>query len=92
MLPRKPGQKPKDRAHDIESALDWMCNGMTSDDESTLKKFKKVGSFPPTTHQSLPQRQKDLDDILDWVRSGKADADDPTACRALPPSNGSRPI
>ena len=58
VVPRNPGDKPKGRSRDIESALDWMHNnGMALDDESlpSFKKFAMVRSVP-ITRRSQPER------------------------------------
>ena len=73
----KPGQKPEERARDIESALDWMRNnGMTPDDGS-LPDFRQLGSIP-VSRRTPEEKRKDLDNVLNWIRNGKDDSDDPT--------------
>merc|ERR1712106_326118 len=78
MIPKKKGQKPKDRARDIESALDWMRNhDVSPDDEEFVDEFEKLGSIP-MTRRTPEERSQEEDDIMNWLRSGKSESDDPT--------------
>jgi len=48
MLPRKKNQRTKDRANDIESALDWCRNNgvRPGDEDGNVPGFNKIGSVP----------------------------------------------
>ena len=74
ILPRKKGQSPDDRAHEIENAIDWMrSNGVSPIQEDVSGAFKKIGSLP-VARRTPEQRKKDTDDCLNWLRNkGKND-------------------
>ena len=69
MVPSKPCQKPKERARDIESALDWMHNDVNVLEDKFLPSFEKwdMGGSIPITRRSQTERPKNLDDILSSV-------------------------
>ena len=47
LLPKKPGQKAKDRAKQIEGGLDWMRNkGMKPFQDDSTPPIEKLGSIP----------------------------------------------
>ena len=70
MVPNKPGQKPEDRASDIEIAPE-------DDDIPMLEKLNKIESVP-IFRRTPDQRMDDFDDIVTWLQNGKDDSDDPT--------------
>jgi hypothetical protein len=54
MLPKKRGQTPKDRAHEIEGALDWIhSNGVSPHDEDDVEKLNKLPPVPVSRHFSI---------------------------------------
>jgi hypothetical protein len=80
LLPKKRGQTPEDRAHDIEGALDWLRSkapGAACD--YSIPSFDKIGSVP-ISRRSPEQRAQDLEDALNWMRNkgDDDDANDPT--------------
>jgi hypothetical protein len=75
LLPKKKGQKSKDRAKEIESALNWSRNNNTDTDEDAPA-FNKLGPIPMSL--CTPEdRQNDVDDVVTWLRNGKEDSEDP---------------
>ena len=47
MLPKKKGQKPEDRAREVEGALDWMRNKDVKPSEVAPEgTFQKLGGVP----------------------------------------------
>ena len=68
MVPNKPGQKPEDRASDIEIAPE-------DDDIPMLEKLDKIESVP-IFRRTPDQRMDDVDDIVTWLQNGKDDSDD----------------
>jgi hypothetical protein len=79
-LPKKRGQTPEDRAHDLNGALDWLRSkapGAAGDD--SIPSFDMIGSVP-MSRRSPEQRAQDLEDALNWMRNkgDEEDANDPT--------------
>jgi len=70
LLPMKGGQNQRDRARNIENALDYCRNQdvRPSDDDITMPKFSKLSSIP-VSHKSPEDRLNDVDNILQWIRS-----------------------
>ena len=72
LLSEKKGQKPKNRARDIESVLDWMHNKDLSpgDVKDSLDDFNQLLSVPAVC-DTPDERDEDVENILNWMRSGK---------------------
>jgi hypothetical protein len=78
MLPKKKNQTPRDRARDIEGALDWIRNTTPVESGDTdTPPFKKLPNVPGT-RRSPEDRQADVDNILNWLRNGKDEINDKT--------------
>ena len=76
LLPMKKGQRSKDRARDIENAMDWCrSKGIKPTEDGDIPGFKKIGSIP-VSKRSPEDRKKETDAILNWLRAGKPEDDD----------------
>merc|ERR1711935_1144789 len=78
-LPEKKGQKPKERAREIENTLDWMRSAALkpSAELDIPLGFEKLGSVP-ISRRTPEERKRDVDDVMNWLRNGKPEFDDPT--------------
>ena len=65
LLPQKRGEKPEDRARDIEGALDWMRNNNVTPEEAASPSFSNPGldGHLPKAARSPKERKKDVEDI-----------------------------
>ena len=65
-------QKPKDRAHDIKAALEWMRNrGGSPADDDFVDKLNKVGSVPVSC-RSPEEQSEDVDNYVScWLRNNQ---------------------
>jgi hypothetical protein len=81
-LPKKHGEKAKDRARQIEKFLDWTRLSVIESDESdddAIPPFEKVDSIR-AKYRSPEERIEDIEKITNWLRrKGKKDKKyDPT--------------
>jgi hypothetical protein len=77
LLPKK-GQKPEDRAREIEGALDWMRNnGVSPMDDELNPSFSQLPSVP-VSNRSPEDRKKETDNVLNWLRNPQDQKLDPT--------------
>jgi len=96
MLPKKEGQKLKERAREIEGALDWMRNkGVKPSEEAPVGTFEKLGSIL-VSRRTPEERKGDVDAVMKWMRSGRSDSLDPTGeftriDQMLPKKEGQKP-
>ena len=76
LVPEKPGQSLRERAREIENALDYYrvpSNSAYYEDES-IPDLTKLSSVPLST-RNPEDRLKDIETVVNWIRSGKPDDD-----------------
>ena len=72
LFPEVSGQKPEERATDVEGALDLIRNKEVSQKEFADSPFLLTSSVP-FSRRTPEQRKNDIIYVLNWLCSGKSD-------------------
>merc|ERR1712146_391164 len=78
LLPKKPLQRPEERAREIEGALDWMRSNnfnLSTDEPSNVPPMAQHPQLS-LNPRSPEDRLRDLDRTLNWIRKGKPEKDE----------------